>query len=368
MAESAAVRELLGMCAKLKAASDEALEWLGDVGGKAEMLVDDAVVVPPSEHAQLVREFHKQLLKEVEKVAKNQQETMSIQEGVKQADDDISRQLEAFQAARAEVQVQRAAAQEARRAEQENVHEPGATDDDDDDGDDDDDDDDEESNKKHKNKNKKKSMKADEKAVEDEIPDPEFPSIDVESLIGKAQEKYRAANERELRRHTEERMRQYKASVEDTSGRAFACADVDDDDGDSDDNNNNDDDDDDDDDDDNDDELQVMGVEKSTTCPLTQETFQHPVVNSCGHTYEKRAILEQLSRRRQLDCPVAGCHGKVTKTSLKKDRAMAARIRRLQRTQASQPSGDVGGGQALDFSSQQITLDSSGRAKRQRRQ
>lgn len=56
-------------------------------------------------------------------------------------------------------------------------------------------------------------------------------------------------------------------------------------------------------------------------CPITKLPFREPQMNSCGHVYEKDAILEMcLSRWRRnkasTPCPVPGCQSSVIYTKL----------------------------------------------------
>jgi len=81
---------------------------------------------------------------------------------------------------------------------------------------------------------------------------------------------------------------------------------------------------------DEDTDMIVAETRQSTTCPLTQTTFQEPVKNqACGHTYSRVAILQQLGRGGAIACPITGCRSRVTQMDLVPDTAMAERLERL---------------------------------------
>lgn len=42
----------------------------------------------------------------------------------------------------------------------------------------------------------------------------------------------------------------------------------------------------------------------------------------CGHCYEKGAILRYLDKKKNMNCPVAGCKGTVTRNDLVEDSDM----------------------------------------------
>lgn len=46
----------------------------------------------------------------------------------------------------------------------------------------------------------------------------------------------------------------------------------------------------------------------------------------CNHCYEKEAILRLLGNRNSINCPVAGCKGKVTKDVLVEDSDMMWKV------------------------------------------
>ncbi|GME90332.1 unnamed protein product [[Candida] boidinii] len=96
--------------------------------------------------------------------------------------------------------------------------------------------------------------------------------------------------------------------------------------------NNNDDDDDDDDDDD----IEIEGGIVSLKCPISQQIIETPVKSGiCGHTYDKKSIMELLNRE-SLDtnikrCPE--CHAELTVTDLVKDNIMSIRLDAFKRDQ-----------------------------------
>ena len=78
-----------------------------------------------------------------------------------------------------------------------------------------------------------------------------------------------------------------------------------------------------------DDEIEVHET-RTYKCPLVKTVMTHPMKNTtCGHHYERDAILEYV--RRFSDCPVAACGSKVSKATLKDDPGLLKEIRDMER-------------------------------------
>lgn len=87
---------------------------------------------------------------------------------------------------------------------------------------------------------------------------------------------------------------------------------------------------------DDDDDIEIEGGIVSLKCPISQQIIETPVKSSiCGHTYDKKSIMELLSRE-SLDtnikrCPE--CHAELTVTDLVKDNIMSIRLAAYRRDQ-----------------------------------
>ncbi|OWB69425.1 hypothetical protein B5S33_g1867 [[Candida] boidinii] len=85
-----------------------------------------------------------------------------------------------------------------------------------------------------------------------------------------------------------------------------------------------------------DDDIEIEGGIVSLKCPISQQIIETPVKSSiCGHTYDKKSIMELLSRE-SLDtnikrCPE--CHAELTVTNLVKDNIMSIRLAAYRRDQ-----------------------------------
>lgn len=78
-----------------------------------------------------------------------------------------------------------------------------------------------------------------------------------------------------------------------------------------------------------DEDLVVASARQTTTCPLTQMTFDRPVVNpDCGHTYSREAILTMARSATSVRCPIHGCNNTVHISRLHPNEAMERRISR----------------------------------------
>ncbi|EGX43305.1 hypothetical protein AOL_s00215g41 [Orbilia oligospora ATCC 24927] len=77
------------------------------------------------------------------------------------------------------------------------------------------------------------------------------------------------------------------------------------------------------DDDDSDDGIQAVAVTRNLKCPLTMQLFKDPVKASCGHVFEKEALVEVLRNYKQLKkentCPTPGCGKLINVKDLKPD-------------------------------------------------
>eukprot|EP00761_Pharyngomonas_kirbyi_P001445 gb/GECH01001449.1/.p1 GENE.gb/GECH01001449.1/~~gb/GECH01001449.1/.p1 ORF type:complete len:276 (+),score=88.09 gb/GECH01001449.1/:1-828(+) len=89
----------------------------------------------------------------------------------------------------------------------------------------------------------------------------------------------------------------------------------------------------------------------SLVCPITKMLFEEPVkCVTCKHTYEKEAIIRLIGRKREQECPVAGCNGLVSRDTLEPDVEMETRVQRAKEREEYQK-----GTQNNDISS--ISLD-----------
>jgi SUMO ligase MMS21 Smc5/6 complex component len=78
-----------------------------------------------------------------------------------------------------------------------------------------------------------------------------------------------------------------------------------------------------------DEDLVVASARQTTTCPLTQTTFDRPVVNpDCGHTYSREAIITMARSATSVRCPIHGCNNTVHISRLHPNEAMERRIAR----------------------------------------
>ena len=53
-------------------------------------------------------------------------------------------------------------------------------------------------------------------------------------------------------------------------------------------------------------------------------------VDSCGHSYSKEGIDGLLRRKKEVQCPFAGCAKMVSQATLKEDRVMIVNIKRIE--------------------------------------
>jgi len=71
-----------------------------------------------------------------------------------------------------------------------------------------------------------------------------------------------------------------------------------------------------------DDSICVTQHKVKRVCPITKLPFVNPVVNTCGHTYEKEAAMTmlwaRLNKGKTCLCPVAGCQNSVWSRNLKR--------------------------------------------------
>lgn len=57
--------------------------------------------------------------------------------------------------------------------------------------------------------------------------------------------------------------------------------------------------------------LNVVEMEKTQLCPLTQAEITKPWTGLCGHTFEESTILDYMTKRRDKYCPIHGCNKKL---------------------------------------------------------
>lgn len=85
---------------------------------------------------------------------------------------------------------------------------------------------------------------------------------------------------------------------------------------------------------DHDDDIQLVSEKESFICPITQLLLVDPVRSAkCGHIYSRKAILDLMDGRREIECPKAACPYIIRDSDLKVDkkivRLVASEKRRL---------------------------------------
>ena len=88
-------------------------------------------------------------------------------------------------------------------------------------------------------------------------------------------------------------------------------------------------------DEDSDEDLQATQVTVSTKDPFTMKEMVDPVVNKlCGHSYERKSILDMIKRNGNTKCPVSGCpnRGLVLEEHLSTNYQLRKQIREMKRT------------------------------------
>lgn len=95
---------------------------------------------------------------------------------------------------------------------------------------------------------------------------------------------------------------------------------------------------------DSDDDIAVSREKISTKCPLTLREFEDVVTSKkCPHSFEKSAIISLMGgqgARREVQCPVPGCTQRLTPGDLHTDAILVRKIRRIQKSRATQMEED----------------------------
>ncbi|KAL8290172.1 hypothetical protein RQP46_003111 [Phenoliferia psychrophenolica] len=81
------------------------------------------------------------------------------------------------------------------------------------------------------------------------------------------------------------------------------------------------------DDEDSDDEIEVGPQKQDFKCPLLLSIMKDPMTSSaCDHHYSKAGILDYLKDQAEKECPVTGCHAKISLETVKEDHNLKMRI------------------------------------------
>eukprot|EP00835_Amoeboradix_gromovi_P001948 NODE_100_length_20777_cov_0.240884.p10 type:complete len:193 gc:universal NODE_100_length_20777_cov_0.240884:12346-12924(+) len=84
-----------------------------------------------------------------------------------------------------------------------------------------------------------------------------------------------------------------------------------------------------------DDEILFSQSEFCLICSLTKKQFLYPVKATCGHNFEKSAILHLIKQSDRCICPFVGCGTVLTPESIQDDHVMMRRLERRNLTQGT---------------------------------
>lgn len=73
-------------------------------------------------------------------------------------------------------------------------------------------------------------------------------------------------------------------------------------------------------------------------CPITQQPFKDPYRSTtCGHVFEREAVMNMLRSNRNIPCPVGGCRHHLSQSMLQQDTELHRRMEQGKRKRLFKP-------------------------------